>query len=176
MRIALAALCTLLLAWLVGGYFVLMHPKVDRPRHVDAILVLGPPDVGGRVTQALSLARQGLAGTVVISIESDWQRLRRGDCHNQIPSITVICFQPQPSTTQGEAREIARLAGERGWHSIMVITSTYHISRARVILKRCFHGDMAMIEATGKPKATEWPFQYVYQTGAYLKAFLSRNC
>lgn len=48
----------------------------------------------------------------------------------------VLSFVPAPSTTRGEARGIARLARERGWQRVIVVTSTYHVPRARLIFGR----------------------------------------
>ena len=35
----MAALLSLLVLWLAGGWFVIVRPATDRPSHVDAILV-----------------------------------------------------------------------------------------------------------------------------------------
>src|ERR1700712_430409 len=117
----------LLVIWLVGCYLVVAEPTVNKPEKVDAILVLGPPDVDGRVEAAYALARAHYASTVVVSVESDRQFLLKSACRNKNPAYQVICFQPDPRTTQGEAREIERLAKQHGWKSIIVVTSKYHI-------------------------------------------------
>lgn len=61
----------------------------------------------------------------------------------------VLCPTPDPVTTRGEARVIGRLAGERGWQSVIAVTSTYHIARAELVLGRCFPG---RIQAVGVDK------------------------
>src|SRR5437870_8414097 len=94
-RIGVYGVVTVLLAWIVGGYFVFVRPKLDKPSRVDAILVLGPPDSSGRLDTGLTLAMQHFADTLVVSVE-------------------------------------------HGWKSILVVTSIYHISRARMIVKRCY--------------------------------------
>ena len=45
-----------------------------------------------------------------------------------------------------------------------------------MLVSRCFHGSIVMVEAPNKPKAAEWPYQFIYQTGAYAKAFLNSGC
>jgi len=40
-------------------------------------------------------------------------------------------LQPHPTTTRGEAEEIGSLARAHHWSSVLVVTSKYHISRAR---------------------------------------------
>src|SRR6185437_10525296 len=135
-RIGLAVL----VIWLLGCYLVLVEPTVNKPAKADAILVLGPPDVDGRAEAAYALARAHYAGTVVISVQSGLQQQVKGACRNQNPDYQVICFQSDPGTTRGEAHEIAQLARTHHWRTVIVITSTYHISRARMIIERCLPG------------------------------------
>lgn len=176
LRRAIGLLAALVVVWLVGGYFVIVRPATDAPAPVDAILVLGPPSVDHRATDALAMAAAGQAHTVVISVPTDsgW-RIRRA-CELPVPEYTVICFKPDPSTTRGEAEQIRRLADEHGWRSLMVITSTYHVTRARLIVQRCFSGRLLMVAASGRPSPGNYAFQYLYQTGGFVKAFLHRAC
>lgn len=176
LRRVLATVLALVLVWLVGGYFVLVHPKLDKPTRVDAVLVLGPPQVDGRVDEAIALAHAAYAKTVVVSTPSGLRYGLRRTCADTDAGIEVICFRPDPPTTQGEAQEIGRLAKDRGWTSILVVTSTYHISRARLIVNRCMDGTVGMLAAPGKPGLRKWAYEYLYQTGAYLKAFVNPNC
>lgn len=166
----------LLVLWLAACFLVVAEPTVNRPARADAILVLGPPDVDGRVTEAFALARQHYARTVVVSVESDAQLRAKSACRDDNPDYQVICFQPSPRTTQGEAEEIGRLAAQRHWRSIIVVTSKYHISRARLIVDRCVSGRVLMVAAPGRPSLTTWAYQFLYQTGAYVKAFIKRAC
>lgn len=168
----IAVVVALLLVWVIGGYFVVVAPKYDKPSHVDAILVLGPADTDGRLDEAVALYQQGYADNVVVSATSPG--IWRFCVQHASPDLT--CFAPDPSTTQGEAREIGRLSSEHGWKSIIVITSKYHISRARMIVKRCMNGNVLMVPARDDPSIAEDIYQYFYQTGAYLKAFLKRGC
>jgi uncharacterized SAM-binding protein YcdF (DUF218 family) len=171
-RIGLAVL----VIWLLGCYLVLVEPTVNKPARADAILVLGPPDLDGRAEAAYALARAHYAGTVVVSVQSDLQQQVKGACRNQNPDYQVICFQPDPGTTRGEAHEIAQLARTHRWRTVIVITSTYHISRARMIIERCLPGTVLMVAAPGRPAISTWAKQFLYQTGAYLKAFAHPGC
>src|SRR5207302_3458235 len=47
----------------------------------------------------------------------------------------------------GAARQIARLAGERGWRRVLVVTSTYHIPRARLIFRRSLLCELELVPA-----------------------------
>jgi uncharacterized SAM-binding protein YcdF (DUF218 family) len=116
--------------------------------------------------------RLGVAPKLVISdgLDPEWPQANR-----LCRSGRAICFTPDPYSTQGEARWIGREAKERGWDSIAVVTSTYHVRRARMIVERCYHGRLAMIGAHPPlgnrvvGVAWEWPKSVVYLT-------LKRSC
>ena len=55
--------------------------------------------------------------------------------------------RPDPYTTRGEARAVARLAREHGWRSIVVVTSSYHVPRARMLVRRAWDGELRMVGA-----------------------------
>ena len=80
----------------------------------------------------------------------------------------AVCFKPDPYSTQGEARWIGREAERRGWDSVVVVTSSYHVKRARKIVGRCFHDRLAVV-GTDPPLANqligiawEWPKSLYY--------------
>ena len=103
-------------------------------------------------------------------LDPDWPEANR-----LCRSGRAICFAPDPYSTQGEARWIAQEAKERGWGSIVVVTSTYHVRRARMVVRRCYGGDLAVVGA--RPPlgnwvvgvAWEWPKSVYYLT-------LKRGC
>lgn len=167
-RRILAALAVLIAAWLAVMTPVLMFPRVDVPEHADAVLVLGPP-AQWRVERALAMAGDGVTDTVVISRAAD-QAVRV--CDDPPAGVTVICFTPDPFTTQGEARALAALADERGWDDVAVITMTPHVARTRLVMQRCMPDDTVQVYGEKHLSSGEWAYNYVYQTGAYLKAFL----
>ena len=166
----------LVLIWLVGGYFVVVRPHVNHPQQSDAIVVLGPPDDNGRIDTALALIDKHIANNLVISVGSPEQFHAKHLCTTPQQGFSVTCFEPDPATTRGEAEEVKRLASQHGWKSIIVVTSTYHISRARMIVKRCFDGKLYMVAARRGISLWTWGYQYLYQTAGYTKAFLLTSC
>jgi hypothetical protein len=75
----------------------------------------------------------------------------RGHAH---PPFRVLCFDPEPNSTRGEAEEIGRLARAHHWRTIVVVSSTYHLVRSRLLIRRCTD---ARIRVTGwDPPALEW--------------------
>lgn len=103
---------------------------------------------GERLLQAAELMNAGVADTLVIpngTVEG-WPDANRF-CREQVPNIRVICPTPYPDDTRGEARVIAELAQVEGWDRLVMVTSEYHVSRARLKLKRCFDGELTTVAA-----------------------------
>lgn len=172
----LAALAAVLLLWLVACYVVVVRPRVDAPQAADAIVVLGPPEANGRYERGLELLRDGYAHTLVLSGVNRYHHDMQATCRNGVPGDTVLCFYPDPKTTQGEAEEIRTLAASLHWRSIIVVTSRYHLTRARMIVQRCFSGTVSMVD-TGRPiSLSKWGYEFLYQTGAFAKALVKRSC
>src|SRR5581483_1500567 len=48
-------------------------------------------------------------------------------------------------TLRGEARAVARLARTHGWRSVAVVTSTFHVTRAKMLFRRCYRGELAFV-------------------------------
>ncbi len=164
----------LLAAFLAATAYLFVWPAQDRATSSDAVIVLS----GGRrerLAKGLSLMRRRLAPTLVISDgrAPGWTQA------NQLcaghASFRVVCIYPQPYSTRGEARVIARLARERRWRSVIVVTSIYHVRRARMVVRRCFHGRVEAVGAQPSFKhyvegtLLEWP-KLLYQLT------VSRSC
>jgi uncharacterized SAM-binding protein YcdF (DUF218 family) len=156
------------------GFFVLlvvassavlfMFPSTDRPRQSDAIVVLGGS--GPRTQKGLALARAGYAPYLVVSINAGAYRTQ---CPRGSSGVTVICFTPDPLTTQGEARAIAKLAQEKAWHQVIVVPSTPETTRARIRFKRCFHGTL-LFDPASPGGLGAWVYNVIYEWGALAKA------
>ena len=72
----------------------------------------------------------------------------RALCAHGSQGFRVVCFDPHPYSTRGEARGIARLARQHGWRTVDVVTSRYHVFRAGMLIERCYHGRLRMIGAS----------------------------
>ena len=114
------------------------------PARVDAIVMLDGP--GDRLHTAEALAWQHRAGTLVVSRGSPVYG-HGTSCAARIPGVRVICFNPQPSTTQGEAQFAGRLARQYHWRSIVLVTITPQDTRARIRMERCFSGQVYVMTA-----------------------------
>jgi uncharacterized SAM-binding protein YcdF (DUF218 family) len=109
----------------------------------DAIVSLDG-DRPRRLRKAVELAAAGVAPTlVVVRAETAAPELLAAAA---LP-FEVLSIVPEPSTTRGEARGVARLAAERGWRRIVVVTSSYHVPRARLIFRRGVACELAFVPA-----------------------------
>jgi hypothetical protein len=89
--------------------------------------------------------------------------------------VTLICFNPEPATTQGEAEFVGRLAEKYHWQSIAVVAITPQAARARLRVERCFPGRIYVVTAPIRPGV--WPYRIAYEWGALMKAVLiQRAC
>jgi uncharacterized SAM-binding protein YcdF (DUF218 family) len=145
---------TLFVAWIVAvvALFVVHHG--DAPMRADAVFVLsGSPT---RLPVGVRLVRDGYAPLLVVSRTTPKQTdLERRACAHQL-EVRVLCVRADPYSTVGEAELIARLAAARGWRKLDVVTSEYHVVRARVLLERCYHGGLRVVGAPDQLTLLPW--------------------
>jgi uncharacterized SAM-binding protein YcdF (DUF218 family) len=173
---ALAALALVVwVAWLAAAAVLFGFPTTDHPTRADAIVVLSG-ERGNRLARGLALVREGVAPVLVISDgrARGWAQANRL-CREGGGSFAVLCFRPDPYSTRGEARETARLARARGWQTLVVVTSSYHITRARMLFQRCFGG---RVEAVGtRYPLHQIPSMLVTEMAKYLyEVTFARSC
>lgn len=149
---------------------VLVFPRTDNVTHVDVVLVLGPA-VPWRMDQARELADQGVTQNVLVSVPGSRDTWPEECRQPDQAGFTVVCFRPDPFTTQGEARELRAQMQAHGWTTAAAITMTPHVARARMIIDRCVPGGVQMIGG-GHRSPAEWAYNYVYQGAGFVKAFL----
>jgi hypothetical protein len=168
----------LVLAWVGSVYRWLAHPGLDQPTRADAVIVLGPPEENGSLALGESLVGRGLAPQLLVSIAAGQRgpvgHICAGD--RPAPVARFACFVPDPTTTRGEAREVARLVGRNGWHTVIVVTSVYHVQRSRMVFDRCYSGRLEMVAPPTEISASRWAYEAVYQSAAFLEASLQGGC
>jgi uncharacterized SAM-binding protein YcdF (DUF218 family) len=165
----------LVAAWLVATGFLFVWPSEDTPKHADAVIVLSGSRTG-RLDKGLTLMRGRVAPVLVVSngLDPRWPEANRVCADKSLP-FEVICFHPTPFSTRGEAEAIARIGAKRGWRSIVIVSSTYHVTRARMLFERCFKG---RVEAVGARYALRrLPLEVLYEWGKLAYALtLKRGC
>lgn len=139
----LAAL--LVVAWCVTAGALFVWPHGDKPIKADAVFVLSGSR--RRLPVGVRLVRERDAPLLVIS--RTYPRaspLEAQACAHRV-GVHVLCVQAKPYSTVGEAELLARLAAERHWRAVDVVTSRYHVVRARILIRRCYHGALRVIGA-----------------------------
>jgi hypothetical protein len=121
---------------------------------------------------ALQLARAHRAPVLVIS---QGQHGYGGPCPPATPGVKLICFDPDPGNTRGEAEYAGQLAKKYHWNSVVLVTTRAQDTRARILVGRCFGGSVYAV--TGSLPFGSWPYQIAYEWGALFKALvLYRSC
>lgn len=140
-------------------------------------MILAPGLHGERLREGLRLMRQGFGRVLVVSKARDpnWtvaERLCSGYARFQ-----VVCFRAKPYTTRGEARAVSALASRHRWHSLLLVTSTYHVTRARLLYRRCYGGRVNVVGANPKASLTEWAGLIVHEwSGVAYALVFARTC
>ena len=169
-RVVLSAALALILIFAVLTARLFVWPGHGMPAQVSAIVMLAGPGV--RLPVALQLADEHRAPVLVVSQGHDGYG---SPCPLRPPGVQLICFDPDPPTTRGEAEYIGRLAKKYHWTAVVIVTSRPQATRARLLMERCFAG--SVYSATGPVPVRNWPYQIAYGWGALAKAlFADRTC
>jgi uncharacterized SAM-binding protein YcdF (DUF218 family) len=149
----------------------IVWPPLVAPARADAIVMMAGS--AGRLERAIALARAGYAPVLVVSSPpSAEERCPKPD---EVPGVEVICFSPDPLTTQGESRFAADLAERRGWDSLLVVAGATQVTRASLRMSRCFDGQTTFVGV--RPPADQLPYLIAYEWAALVKALVvQRSC
>jgi uncharacterized SAM-binding protein YcdF (DUF218 family) len=126
----------LAIGWALGfAAFALLLGRPLGADTTDAIVV--PTGAAGRIEHALALLRQGTAHRLLITGVAPG--VRAADLATRTgapPSLFACCVDlgPDAVDTRGNARETARWVRAHGYHSIRIVTSDWHVARARMEL------------------------------------------
>jgi uncharacterized SAM-binding protein YcdF (DUF218 family) len=149
---------------------LIVWPPQGMPARVDAIVVLAGP--GTRLPVGVQLAREGRAPVLVVS---QGHLGYGGSCPAPIPGVRIICFDPDPADTRGEAQYTGQLAKRYGWRSLAVVATPEQATRAWLLFGRCFSGSVYVV--TGSVPLGQVPYQIAYGWAALTKAVVAqRSC
>lgn len=153
----LTFIATLVLIWLIGLFAfadrVRRYAPADEPPRADAIVALTGPSAE-RVNAAIRLLEQDKGQRVLISGVN--REVRRQELRALTPGSTQLfncCVDLgfEAEDTVGNAQEIAAWADSKGYDSLIVVTSDYHMPRALTEIRAAAPG----VELT--PYAVETP-------------------
>jgi uncharacterized SAM-binding protein YcdF (DUF218 family) len=126
-----------------------------------------------RLTLAVRLAQEQRAPVLVISQGRDGYG---GPCPSPVRGVKLICFDPNPPNTRGEAEFAGRLAQEYHWTSIILVTNREQDTRARMLMSKCFGGPIYVVTLP-LGSLRDAVTGVTYEWGAFAKALvLNQSC
>jgi hypothetical protein len=169
-RTVFAALGLVIVAFVTTSSLLFVWPATDQPQHVDAILSLNGGNESARESLSISLAQKGYARVLLFS---------QGNSHTtpcpEVRGVSVVCFAADPGNTAGEVKFAARYIHSHELHSLLVVPGRAQVTRARLLMKRCFSGHVAFVAAP--VTLGQIPYDVAYEWGALAKAlFIHRTC
>lgn len=124
----------LLLAFAIGIPLFLGGGDDSLPRGADAVVALAGSD--RTLPAAQTLIGGGIAPVLVVSADrSGRDKKRAALCRKKAKE--VVCVYGGPYTTSGEAQAISRLADQRGWDTIILVSADYEQFRLERAFQRC---------------------------------------
>jgi hypothetical protein len=148
-----------------------VYPATDLPTHVNGILSFNGGDEQAREALAVSLAEKGYAPVLLFSQGS---RANDTACP-KVPRVSVVCFVDVTNNTRGEARWAGQYAEAHHWHSLLIVPGRVQATRARLMVERCFSGQVVVVPATVPLRAL--PRDIVHEWGGLLaEVFIYRGC
>ena len=140
-------LAALVLAWLLGFIaFALFLPQPLGPYRTDAIVVFTGGK--GRIDRALDLLRQGQAQRVLISgVDRDVRPADLAQAYHQPMALIACCVAlgREAVDTRSNGEEVARWVERRDYRSVRLVTSDWHMRRARFEVERALPDTVAIV-------------------------------
>lgn len=119
--------------WLSIGFILSPQNSLEK---VDALVAISGGDTEARAAEAIRLYQEGWASTIVFSgaafdssSPSNAQAMQRQALAAGVPASAIV-LEESAVNTQQNADGVARLARERSYTKIILVTSPYHQRRA----------------------------------------------
>ena len=146
-------------------------PTDDVPRDPDVVVVLGGAGAE-RAELGIELAERYDAQLVLSSSAAVFGEQQGRSCQRD-----AICIEPEPESTRGEAREIARLAEQEGWEHVTVATTAFHTSRSRFLFRQCLGDRVTVVGAVAEGRSRNTPALLLREgLGVIAGATIQRAC
>ncbi len=136
-----------LLGWVLGlAWFALVMPMPAPPERTDAIVALtGGP---GRIDRALERLEAGDAKRLLISgVDTKVKPAELAAEYGRPPALFDCCVALgfQATDTRSNATEVAAWVNRRGYRSIRLVTTDWHMRRAEYELRRVLGPDVRIV-------------------------------
>ncbi len=143
------------LVCVIGALYIVRHPLLrlagqiwivdEAPQHSDAIVVLGGDNYqADRAARAAELFKAGWAPVVVASgkflrsYATSAELTERDLTERGVPTQDVVRLTHRAENTLDELVVIERLAVEKNWKKVLIVTSNYHTRRAQMLCDKMF--------------------------------------
>jgi len=176
----------LFLALLCLAIYLARHPLLrfagegliveDTLEKSDAIIILSDDNFyADRATRAAELYRQNLAPVVVASgirlrpYAGIAELMTHDLVERGVPKEHVVPFPHDADDTREEAVALKTLVAQKGWKSVIIVTSNYRTRRARLIIRKTFPVEVRVEMAAardGNFDPAHW-----YEHGRAIKRF-----
>jgi uncharacterized SAM-binding protein YcdF (DUF218 family) len=138
----------LLLMWIIGfAWFAIDLPRAaDDDTHTGSVVVL--TGGAGRIDRALNIVTAKAASRLLISgVDRDVKPAELAAEYDRPDALFDCCIDLgfQAVDTRSNALEIARWATRRGDKSVRLVTSDWHMRRARLELERAMPADVRIL-------------------------------
>lgn len=154
----------LIVLWALGfALFVVLLPQPAGNQVTDAIVVLtGGP---GRVPRGLELLQEKRAKRMLISGVD--RRVRKGElaAEYEVPVALIDCcvdLGNESVDTRSNAEETAAWVARRRYTSVRLVTTDWHMPRARFELSRALGGDVTILRDAVKSDPGLWALTKEY--------------
>ncbi len=169
--------------WVVAGVVLLLtdrwflRPGSDEVVSADAALVF----VGGELERARAVRDLAVDGVVdhvvVVAAGLGPSNVFGRMCEDGLRAdVELHCLELAGADTRREAELLAEYATEQRWDHVVVVTSSYHLRRATLLVERCFDGRVDQIAAIPESSAAVWFGQVLHEWGGILETTLRRGC
>lgn len=139
-----------------AGRFLIVADPLDR---ADVIVVLSGGRADERVGQAATLYKQGLAPLLLLSGGEQLMGisvpdlLRRQALAHGVPAAALL-YESSSTSTAEQARFLRPLLEIRRVRRAILVTSSYHTRRTRLLFRRAFAG--SSVEIRVYPVQQDW--------------------
>lgn len=146
-RILVRSAALLLLVYVLAyAVFVVALPRPADDRRTDAVVVL--TGGAGRIERGLETLRRRLAGRMFISgVQRTVRPQELAAAHEVDPALFECCIDlgREAVDTRSNADEVAHWMRRRGFRSMRLITTDWHMPRARFEISKRVEGEVAIV-------------------------------
>jgi uncharacterized SAM-binding protein YcdF (DUF218 family) len=177
----------IVLVLVMGTLYLARHPLLrfagegwlveDPLEKSDAVIELSVDNFyADRATRAAELYREGLAPVVVASglrlrPYAGIAELMEHDLFERgVPKDKILRYPHDAENTREEAEALAKLAVQKNWKRVIIVTSNYHTRRTRYIFRRVFPGKIAVSVAGARDG--EFDPEHWFEKRQSIKEFL----